>query len=94
MRHRVILPSCVLVVLSGIATANATRAAAMPPFSEVRQTVLRYFQAQCRLSAQRSHHKRPGGTVLAQLQKKGFPLADAGKSWTRCPPTASSSSTN
>ena len=80
MRHWFLSLSGMAVIFLGVVPAMAAAAgdpAKIPPFSEVRQTVLSYFEAR--------PDYRPGDLItrgdveplLARLQQQGLPLTDA-----------------
>jgi hypothetical protein len=86
MRHLTQLSSGMIALFLGVLQAVAATPAAapakgkpIPPLAEVQQTVSRYFEAR--------PDYRPGDLItkadveplLAQLKKKGLPLADAGE---------------
>jgi hypothetical protein len=82
-----VLSICVgsVQAMAGALGASPAKAKPIPPFSELQQAVLRHFQAQPDYRPNDLITREEVGPLLAELQRKGYPLADAQKILNRMP---------
>lgn len=81
MRHTLLLLAGTIGVCLGLVRgmAAATAGKSIPPFSEAQQAVSRYFGARENFRSGDLITREDVEPLLAQLQKKGLPLSDAGQ---------------